>query len=57
MLDHTSDLAAPRAKRLDFLCQTNDALMTPQAASQHVLQRSNSPVRRNTSRLVPLWYQ
>jgi hypothetical protein len=50
------DQAARRAKRLDFLCQTNDALMTPQAPSQDVLQRSNSLVRRNRSRLVPLWH-
>ena len=44
------DQAAIRAKRLDFLCQTNDALMTPQGA----LQRSNSLVRRNRSQLGPL---
>ena len=48
------DQAAMRAKRLDFLCQTNDALMTPQDASQGALQRSNSLVRRNRSQLGPL---
>jgi hypothetical protein len=48
------DQAALRAKRLDFLCQTNDALMTPQDASQSALQRSNSLVRRNRSQLGPL---
>jgi hypothetical protein len=54
MVDGTSDLTATMAKRLDFLCQTNDALMTPQIATQDVLQRSNLLVRRNRSRLVPL---
>jgi len=48
------DQAAMRAKRLDFLCQTNDALMTPQDASQGALHRSNSLVRRNRSQLGPL---
>jgi len=31
--------------------------MTPQAPSQDILQRNNSLVRRNRSRLVPLWHQ
>jgi hypothetical protein len=48
------DQAAMRAKRLDFLCQINDALMTPQTASQGALQRNNSLVRRNRSQLNPL---
>jgi hypothetical protein len=51
------DRASMKAKRLDFLCQNNDALMTPQAAPQGVLQCNNSLVRRNRSQLVPLWYQ
>lgn len=42
---HSEDLAPAMAKRLDFLCQSNDALMTQLALPQVILQRINSLFR------------